>query len=235
MTQNLHRALEAIRSFPHKHPSLMKSHHFLFDLPMDSNTTRCEYIMMGINPGETDADWTHAPRSAAENYPIEASSSYDFRIARKIVKNRSAKNWDTRSKSVLGTSDIFYTELFFWSSRNQKELEKRFGALTDLNDDVLLFCKEQNEVMFRARSPKAVVFSGLGHLNLVSNLYGLTPLRGGRMDLKNGSARLLIAKTDGARPWFFLPHLTGSRGFSREMMVQARQRIDYITAMEQNV
>ncbi|MBG0803985.1 hypothetical protein IYW40_21210 [Methylocystis sp. H4A] len=226
--QRIQQALEAIRTFPDKHPSLMKSHHFLFDLPIDNNVTGCEYILMGINPGETDADWTRAPRGAGEIYPTEASSSYDFRVARKIEKNRSAKNWDTRSRKVLGTSDIFYTELFFWSSPNRGKLEAQFGRLKDLKKNVLLFCKEQNEVMFKERHPKAIVVSGLRDLGLVSDLYGLSPLDDGRLDLNSGDARLLIAKTDGTRPWFFLPHLSGSFGFSGERMSMIREHMQGI-------
>ncbi|AZG75911.1 hypothetical protein [Methylocystis rosea] len=223
--QRIQQALEAIRTFPDKHPSLMKSHHFLFDLPIDNNVTGCEYILMGINPGETDADWTLAPRDLGEIYPTEASSSYDFRVAKKIEKNRSAKNWDTRSRKLLGTSDIFYTELFFWSSPDRSKLEAQFGRLKDLKKDVLSFCKEQNEVMFEERQPKAVVVSGLGDMDIVSDLYGLVPLNDGSLDLKSGGARLLIAKTDGTRPWFFLPHLSGSFGFSGERMAMIREHM----------
>jgi|GEM_PF-4143397 len=223
--QRIQQALEEIRTFPDKHPSLMKSHHFLFDLPIDNGVTHCEYVLMGINPGETNADWTLAPRGVGEIYPTEASSAYDFRIAKKVEKNRSAKNWDTRSRNLLGTSNIFYAELFFWSSANQEELEARFGRLKDLKKNVLLFCKEQNDVMFKERRPKAVVSSGLGNMDLVSDLYGLVPLDAGRSDLRSGNTRLLIVKTDGTRPWFFVPHLSNSRGLSRERITMIREHM----------
>ena len=68
----LTRTLQEIRDYTAQHDELTKAHHFLFDLKAPVNCTP-EYVVIGINPGERDECWRHAPRQA-----LELTSAFDY-------------------------------------------------------------------------------------------------------------------------------------------------------------
>ena len=56
-----------IRSYQEEHPELLKSHHFVFDCPLDrSNLDRPDFIWFGVNPGTDEEDWRRFPHNGEE-------------------------------------------------------------------------------------------------------------------------------------------------------------------------
>ena len=59
MISNLSKTLKEIRKYPQNHNELKKSHHFLFNCPLDKGSKIADVIVMGLNPGEAQTDWEY--------------------------------------------------------------------------------------------------------------------------------------------------------------------------------
>jgi hypothetical protein len=199
--------IERIAQYTTEHPELRAAHHFLYDLrhPRDG---RPEYVVMGVNPGETAYDWRIAPT------PTEETSRFDFHVEQ--GGGRSAIRWSKAARYFLDDADYVLAELFFWSSHDSRAFSERFGPLAKSKH--LAFCVEMNRDLIAAYDPKAVILPGLTHLPLVAKLYDLQPVS----MVGDGATRVAEHYTDGQRPWVFTKHWTAAFGFSMAQREAAR-------------
>lgn len=202
--------IERLAAYTAEHPELKAAHHFLYDLRHPKGGTP-RFVVMGVNPGETDTDWRIAPQ------PTEETSRYDFHV--EAGPGRSAIRWSSAARYFLDGADYVLAELFFWSSYDSRAFTERFGPLA--RSPHLPICVEMNRDLIEAYQPRAVVLPGLTHIPLVRDLYGLTPVETAVHDGK----RIAEHYTDGARPWVFTKHWTAAFGFSRQQRELARDAI----------
>lgn len=188
-----------IRQYTKDHPVLADCHHFCFDFRL-GDFDRADFIVMGLNPGETDDD-----RAAARG-PVEESSLVDYRAGQ---DSASRARWFKTCRTVLRSESIALTELCFWSSPNISALEARIGPLA--SSPHLRFCRKLNERLISFHKPAAVVLPGLGLMPLTAKLYDLKFVSA----LPDDKGRRLIEhyERDGV-PWVFTKHWSGSFGFT---------------------
>lgn len=224
---NLHSALEAVRSSLDEivarqnvpeFGELRRAHHFLFALPIpgfDHDKDEVDFIIMGINPGESEQSW-----SIVGGTGHEESFREDFHVKYgKSTKGR--ENWRRKIQQGVPKGNTILTELFFWSSSSQ-DFKTRYGAL-ELSPH-LDFCVTINKSLITAARPKAVIFSGFAYTRLVSSKFGLT-LKSKELCCECG-LRIAERHFDGERDWFFLPHFSGSRGVTKKQRELGRQFIE---------
>lgn len=210
MPEKLIKNIELISEYTAHHSELKAAHHFLYDLRCPRGG-KPEYVVMGVNPGETDHDWKIAPE------PTEETSRFDFHAGHSV--GTSAKKWASSVQYFLGDADYVLAELFFWSSYDSRAFTERFGPMSKSKH--LPFCVEMNKDLIEAYGPKAVVLPGLGNLPLVRDLYDLKSVG----QIKDGTVRVAEYYTDGQRPWVFTKHWTAAFGFSQKQRELAKQAI----------
>lgn len=202
--------IERLAAYTADHPELRLAHHFLYDLRFPKNGVP-QFVVMGVNPGETDRDWQIAPA------PTEETSRYDFHD--EVGSGRSAIRWSKAAQYFLDNADYVLAEIFFWSSYDSRVFVERFGPMAKSKH--LSLCVEMNLDLIEAYQPKAVILPGLTHAKLVGQLYGLTLVEA----ISEGGHRIAEHYTDGQRPWVFTKHWTAAFGFSRAQRETTRQSI----------
>lgn len=202
--------IERIAAYTAEHAELAAAHHFLYDL-RHPPAGEPGFVVMGVNPGETDYDWKIAPT------PTEETSRYDFHMS--DGGGRSAIRWTKAAQFFLDRADYVLAELFFWSSYDSRVFRERYGPLQ--RSPHLIFCRDMNRDLIDAYQPKAVVLPGLTHSRLVGGLYALSQIEVVTM----GSTRVAEVWTDGVRPWLFTKHWTAAFGFSMAQRELARDVI----------
>lgn len=202
--------IERIAAYTAEHAELRRAHHWLYDL-RSPPVGKPNFVIMGINPGESPSDWEAAPE------PTEETSRYDWFEDKK--RSRSSIRWSQLAAWFLDAKPYVMAELFLWSSRDMKEFVERFGALAA--SPHLPFCREMNLDIITAYQPKAVILPGLGSAKLCASLYGLRHCE----SIHEGGARVAETYTDGERPWLFTKHWTGSFGLSAAQKERIRTAI----------
>ena len=143
---DLRTEVERIRAYTALHAALRACHHFCFDFRLGA-FHRATYIVMGLNPGETDDD------RAIAGGPHEESSLVDYRAGR---DSASRARWFNTCRNILSTDQIALSELCFWSSANLPALVERIGPLE--GSPHMAFCRELNERLIAFHRPRAIVF-----------------------------------------------------------------------------
>ena len=202
--QRLDAAIEKIRFYTRENTDLHSAHHFLYDLPLDKNEGKPDFVVMGINPGEGDHD------KLIFVGPTEETWNYDFHSESGIGPSLGRIKWHKNAEYFTGSRRLVFSELFFWSSANGEESKKRFGQFWRSRH--LLFCAQLNKVLIDEYQPKAVIVAGVGAAERVDKLYNLKYAA----ELKDGASRLVLQYSDGCRPWFFTKHWSASFGFSKK-------------------
>lgn len=212
---NLDSLIEEVSKYSKSMPGLKKAHHFKFAKPHPDHSKRgTKFVVMGMNPGETDQDWKDHPKSLCEEV-YEETLRYDFREGKKIANN--SKKWRANITDICGTSDVFQTEAFFWSSGNvRRKFEEKFGAKAQCPcmRHHFEFCKSVNLKLIAKLNPNAVVAPGLGWSNFLASIYNLkSPTT---VYCKEKPNHRLIIQFEDAKglPWIFTKHWSGARGFS---------------------
>jgi hypothetical protein len=209
--------LARIREYTRKHPELREAHHFLFDLPLTRESANVKFLVFGLNPGESDHDWRIA------SSPTEESREFDFH-ERSGNPSPGREKWPKNCRFFLGTSNVVFSEFFFWSSKDSdKQFRQRFGPIGQ--SPHLGFCSELNMRLIDHHQPKAIVCPGLpspSYTKLVLSLYRLRFADTLRSDRGH---RLVERYHDGVRPWLFTKHWTGARGFSNVQREAVREYI----------
>lgn len=97
-------AIQQIRAYKRAHPDLQKGHHFVFDYPLDKSAGKPEVLVMGINPGEVESQWS-VPG------PTESTWNYDFHY--QVYRSRSSSNWHNNALFFSDDRPVVFTDLFF--------------------------------------------------------------------------------------------------------------------------
>lgn len=204
--RRLDQAIMEIRAYTQRHPELRKAHHFLFDVPLDRTAGPPEFVILGINPGETERDWEAHPG------PTEETWLFDFHEASKLGRSPGSSRWRERAASICGSRAATLGQFFFWSSNNSEQFVQRFGTFgSSRHRD---FCFQNVGLLIDHYKPKAVIVCGLHLEKIVAQHYSLK-LIGREMD---GPHRLVVHYRDVKRPWFFTKHWTAGHGFSNAQL-----------------
>src|SRR5208282_1772392 len=203
-------AIQQIRAYTRAHPDLQKGHHFVFDYPLDKSAGKPEVLVMGINPGEVESQWS-VPG------PTESTWNYDFH--HKVHRSRSSRNWHNNALFFSDGRPVVFTDLFFWSASDQKQFEQRYGPLW--RSPHLSFCVSNIKILLDEYQPKMVIFPGLGQAERAAKVFGLGYVRA----FSRGGTRLVEHYRDRDRPWFFTRHWSGAFGFSNDQKISIRQYI----------
>ena len=104
------------------------------------------FAFLGINPGEERA------RLGKRHLSLRRKPErYDFQAGDK--RSKSSRNWYRRAGNNHAHKRAFiFAEMFFWSSKNIRELEKRYGKLTIINPHIK-FCTKLNKALIGALPP----------------------------------------------------------------------------------
>lgn len=190
--------IKRVREHTLRHPELRQAHHFLFDLRL--STAGTEYIVMGVNPGETNADYDIPG-------PTEETSLYDFH--KPSDRGSSSSRWLKNISFFLETDRVTLAEYFFWSSSNTGlKFTERFGPLK--RSPHLVFCRDLNWELIAYHDPVAIISPGLGMAKLASTLYDLDYKE---TEVADNGHKLVLHYSDGIRPWLFTKHWSGAYGF----------------------
>ena len=103
--------IQRVRDRRALYPELRKSHHFVFDCPLDRTFQgQSEYIWLSVHPSEGDDDWNLCPTNTEEtrdyNFQLEHGPSVGSQ--RRLKKLR----WFLGDELFQSTT---LTMLFFWS------------------------------------------------------------------------------------------------------------------------
>lgn len=210
--------IEEIVRYTRSHPELMQAHHFLFDLPVNENNQVIEYIVIGINPGESKKDKKIIPNTVHEE-----TSRYDFRKVNGVRPNNS-RRWFDLSEEYCGSKKVILSEVFLWSSRNTSDaFEERYGKRIWFCTEHLRFCREMNLHLVKHYQPKAVILPGLTAAETIANLYELSHQK--TYYASNGHRLVERFVDKNAMPWVFTKHWSGARGFTKDQQAQVTKII----------
>tara|TARA_B100000925_G_C21856319_1_gene407965 strand:- start:90 stop:755 length:666 start_codon:yes stop_codon:yes gene_type:complete len=191
--------LEKIRKYTKNNHELGKSHHFLFNCPLNKGLDFADVLVVGLNPGEADSDWQYC-----SDLPTEESSEFDFHDA--LGKGRSSVRWSQLCDDYLPNSNIFLSEFFFWSSKNlNKEFEDRFGY-TFKNCPHFEFCKSCNEKIFEYHNPKLIVATGTSWASFFSTIYKMKHINTIKCDADKRNRTIIQHFDLKGIPFIFTPH-----------------------------
>lgn len=193
-----------IRNYTKHNIDLHQSHHFLYDLPLNKNLCKVEYIVLGINPGETKLDFEYPG-------PTEETSLFDFHDVANIPRSPSSIKWLELAEYYCNTPNAVLGEIFFWSAPDMKVTKDRYGDIWKSRH--LPFCVEKLSLLFGEYSPKAIIFTGLSAEKNLANLFCLKK----QHSFVTSNGRRLVEKYMMEEiPWYITSHWTGSYGLTDE-------------------
>ena len=166
--------IEQIRDYQNKNSELLRSHHFVFDCPLGSNTQlKPEFIWMGINPGKDEEDW-----KKTKNKNDEETRDRNFQNLYQRSKN--SKTRMTKIKNFLGFETFnktTHTELFFWGSKDtNKHFESRYGTKL-FTSPHLEFCSKMNNLLMDRVKPKVIFFESLDKINILKKFFNINKIK----------------------------------------------------------
>lgn len=209
--------IEDIRKYTNDNNELSQSHHFLFDLRLGKRSDTYEYMVIGMNPGESKNDWEIC------NEQTEETNEFDFH--ERYGNTRANVSWTKLIQSILDTDNVVQSELFFWSSNSTgTSFEDRFKYKFK-NNPHLEYCRDKNIKLIEYHNPKIIVFTGISTHEDIAKLYGLKHVK--TVNAENGH-KLIVHYKIGEIPWIFTKHWSGARGFSNDQKKVIKQYIDEI-------
>jgi len=194
-------ALEKIRDYTQQHAELLKSHHFLFNAPLNGPINNADVVIIGLNPGETASDWLYEGST-----PTEESSEYDFHSD--SFRGKSSNRWITLCNEYLPNSRIVLSEFFFWSSSDIKSgFRDRFGY-SFKKCPHLEFCKELNSELVLFHRPKLIVSTGTFWAEFMAKKYDLDHVTTLNCESDECQRRIIVHYEWQSIPFIFTPHWT---------------------------
>lgn len=216
----LDRAIEEIEAYTEMHPELHQAHHFLYDLPLDRAAGRPEIIVIGINPGETDADWRSHPGGREQE-----TRNRDFHRDGGKPRSPGSLRWQRNVRYFAGDRPVVMANLFFWSSRSTAELVTRYGPMWD--SPHLPFCIEKLKLLLQVYEPGVVLFPGLSLTDRVARHFSLQHVDT-LTDASNGHRLVDEYREKKGRPWLFTKRWTGAFGFSKKQKAMVKGHIESV-------
>ena len=192
--------VEEIRAYESVHPELLKSHHFVFDCPLDSAWQgRPSFLWLGVNPGSDEQDWKQRPTRTEETREFDFQSEFG--------RSTASKSRMTRLRNFLG-EDRFrrctHSELFFWCSTDTEEaFRKRYKYSFEENPH-WDFCTRMNRELFMRIRPKAVLAESLKRLRLYERRLELTRVHAHPA----GETRIEELRFGDGTPFYCFDHLS---------------------------
>ena len=200
----LSRTLSNIRRYTKEHTELQKSHHFLFNLPLEKKSTKADVIVIGLNPGETDEQWDPAQWHSDITLPTEETNEFDFHEVSK--RSRSSIRWSRLCNQYLPNSQIVLSEFFFWSSSNlKKEFNERFGYPFKKCPH-FDFCKDCNLELLKFHQPKLIVGTGTSWAEFFAEKYDLKHIKTVESANDKRHRKIIIHYEWENVPFIFTPH-----------------------------
>ena len=163
--------IKEIREYQEKESLLKeKSHHFVFDCPLDfSISCKPDFIWIGVNPGNDKKDWERT-----NGFNDEETRDRDFQET--CGRSPLSKTRKTKIKNFLG-KNIFdkttHTELFFWCSENTgKDFQKRYGTKFEESPHIE-FCIKMNQKLIKRVQPRAIFFESLSKIKILERFFNI--------------------------------------------------------------
>lgn len=201
--------IDMIEKYTKKNSDLWRCHHYMFDKPLLDDeliVDRLDYLVMGINPGETEQCRNKFPKSD-NKIPFEETSRRNDLLSDQ--KEISSLKWEKKCIDILGKSKIILGEMFFWSTPKERDIYQYFSKEQLVNH--YRFCTEINIAMIKIRQPKVIVFPGISKEIKVAELYNLKPSNRKLIFDCHQRGKLLSFWSHEAIPWVFSKHWSGAR------------------------
>lgn len=194
--------IEQIRSYQEKHTVLLKSHHFVFDCPLDrANVAEPDFIWFGVNPGTDEEDWRRFSTNSEETrgFDFQAECGRSAASARRMEKLRRFLGADRFRRTT-------HCELFFWCSRDTgSAFGRRYGFPFNSNPH-WDFCCAINKRLIERVKPIAVLAESRPKLHIYERRLGLRPGSTHRND--KGEVLVEERRLDGDIPFYCFDHLS---------------------------
>jgi len=198
--------IQEIRDYMKQHFKLQQAHHFCFDLPLSPKSKKVDFIIMGLNPAE--------PKNPDKSKKTPTEETREFDYYEKFHHGRREDiPWTKLCYEMAGSKNIVVSEFFFWSSKNKKQLDERYGRLDGKNPH-FHFCTRINKALINFHKPKAIIVAGLGNKDLSNKLFEFKVEKS--VHTAKGHRLIEKCRDKNKNLWIFTKHWTGSFGFSNE-------------------
>ena len=194
-----------VRSHQEQHRELLKSHHFVFDCPLDrTNVARPDFIWFGVNPGTDEEDWRRSSTNSEE--------TRDFDFQAEHGRSKASERRMEKLRRFLGADRFQRTthcELFFWCSGDTgSAFRERYGYPFHSNPH-WDFCCAMNKHLIERVKPIAVLAESHSKLHLYQRRLGLRPVRTHKND--RGVVLVEELRFDGGIPFYCFLHLSSRK------------------------
>jgi len=217
MRPQLLKLLQRVRDYNEQQPELKESYYFQFarfeagGLPT--------YLLMGINPMESDE---HGRHNRCSDCPLEESFERQVSVDRETGTNR----WHRHIAGLLGTESYIESEWFFWSAKSFGELDQRYGPLIPSNAN-LDFCTQANIALINIIKPKAIISLGRMIRNQLACSYNLKFHR--QQNDTKGNRLVEHFTYEDSYPWLVCPHPNERISGQGEKTRRRNETRDYIS------
>ena len=210
--------IERIRAYQSENAELLRSHHFVFDCPLDQQYTRKpRFVWIGVNPGSDCDDWMRLPENTEE------SRDYDFQIEH--GRSEGSANRLSNLRHFVG-ENVFcrmtHSQWFFWGSKDATKSFKARYEYSLRNNPHWAFCCGMNRSLIERARPLAVLAEGRWIARLNACRLGLQKV----CDHKHADGDTLIEEWvfDGELPLYAFDHLS-ALGKSIPLRPALRERL----------
>ena len=149
--------IEQIRDYQNKNSELLKSHHFVFDCPLEyeglGGNTKLKpvFIWMGINPGNDKESWEETKDNDEE------TRDRNFQIPKRTQSSKNTMKELIRLLGNVNFTKTTLTEMFFWGSDGIDGGFKNRYEYPFHNNRHMKFCLEINKELFKRINPKFII------------------------------------------------------------------------------
>lgn len=191
-----------VRSHQEQHRELLKSHHFVFDCPLDrTNVAKPDFIWFGVNPGTDEEDW--------RRFSTNSEETRDFDFQAEYGRSKASEGRKEKLRRFLGADRFRRTthcELFFWCSKDTgADFKKRYGYPFNGNPH-WDFCCAMNKRLIERVKPIAMLAESRPKLPIYEHRLGLRPGRTHQDD--KGDVLVEERRLDGDIPFYCFDHLS---------------------------
>ena len=193
--------IKKVRERQEQYPELMKSHHFVYDLPFKAGETT-KYLLIGASPGRDDLDW-----EKTGNLHDEETRDRDFQA----IFGRSLGSQKRLDKIQSFFGGLTYrhmsqSQTFFWCSPNTgKGFEARYGYKFKGNPHEL-FCAQMNMELITRLKLTAVFVEGHQNIDALKRA-GKCEFRY-QLESQNGNIFFKEWRLENETPCFSFTHLS---------------------------